>query len=66
MLWLFAVCHWPEPVESRSAFGGYAAEIALIADQHRQTIQPPPAARLWLEENEEQLNLKHYRYFITI
>ncbi|MCY4002469.1 MAG: SulP family inorganic anion transporter [Rhodospirillales bacterium] len=52
-------------IEPRSAFGAYAAETAMIADQPCRTMTLPPAARLWLEENEEQLILKLYRYLVT-
>ena len=53
-------------IEPRSAFGPYAAEIAMIADQPCRTMMLPPPARLWLEENEEQLILKLYRYLFTV
>ncbi len=53
-------------IEPRSAFGTYAAEIAMIADQPCRTMMLPPPARLWLEENEEQLILKLYRYLFTV
>ena len=53
-------------IEPRSAFGAYAAETAMIADQPCRTMVLPPSARLWLEENQEQLILKLYRYLFTI
>ncbi|MYD97042.1 MAG: STAS domain-containing protein [Gammaproteobacteria bacterium] len=53
-------------IEPCSAFGAYAAETAMIADQPCRTMLLPPAARSWLEEHEEQLILKLYRYLLTI
>ena len=38
----------------------------MIADQPCRTMMLTPAARLWLEENEEQLIVKLYRYLLTI
>ncbi|MCY4097454.1 MAG: SulP family inorganic anion transporter, partial [Rhodospirillales bacterium] len=55
-----------DAIEPRSAFGAYAAETAMIADQPCRTMMLAPSARLWLEENEEQLILKLYRYLFTI
>ena len=59
-------CGPGDAVEPRSAFGAYAAETAMIADQPCRAMMLTPAARLWLEENEEQLILKLYRYLLTI
>ena len=59
-------CGTGEAVEPRSAFGAYTAETATIADQPCRTMMLTPAARLWLEENEEQLILKLYRYLLTM
>ena len=58
-------CGPGDAVEPRSAFGPYAAETAMIADQPCRTMMLTPAARLWLEENEVQLILKLYRYLLT-
>ena len=55
-----------DAIEPRSAFGAYIAETAMIADQPCRTMLLPPSVRLWLEENEEQLILKLYRYLVTI
>jgi len=55
-----------DAIEPRSAFGAYIAETAMIADQPCRTMMLPPSARSWLEENEEQLILKLYRYLFTI
>ena len=46
-------CGTGDAVEPRSAFGAYTAETAMIADQPCRTMMLTPAARLWLEENEE-------------
>ena len=59
-------CGPGDAVEPRSAFGAYAAETAMIADQPCRTMTLTPAARQWLEENEERLILKLYRYLLTI
>ena len=55
-----------DAIEPRSAFGAYAAENAMIADQPCRTMLLPRAARLWLEKHEEGLILKLYRYLVTI
>ena len=55
-----------DAIEPRSAFGAYAAETAMIADQPCRTMLLPRAARLWLEKHEEGLILKLYRYLVTI
>ena len=55
-----------DAIEPRSAFGAYAAETAMIADQPCRTMMLPRAARLWLEKHEEPLILKLYRYLVTI
>ena len=59
-------CGPGDAVEPRGAFGAHAAETAMIADQPCRTMLLTPAARLWLEENEEQLIVKLYRYLLTI
>ena len=59
-------CGPGDAVELRSAFGAYAAETAMIADQPCRTMMLTPAARLWLDENEERLTLKLYRYLLTV
>ena len=59
-------CGPGDAVEPRGAFGAHAAETAMIADQPCRTMMLTPAARLWLEENEEQLIVKLYRYLLTI
>ena len=59
-------CGPGDAVEARCAFGAHAAETAMIADQPCRTMMLTPAARLWLEENEEQLIVKLYRYLLTI
>ena len=38
----------------------------MIADQPCRTMMLTPAARLWLDENEERLTLKLYRYLLTV
>ena len=55
-----------DAIEPRSAFGAYAAETAMIADQPCRTMLLPRSARLWLEKHEEGLILKLYRYLVTI
>ncbi len=58
-------CGPGDAVEPRGAFGAHGAETAMIADQPCRTMMLTPAARLWLEENEEQLIVKLYRYLLT-
>ena len=59
-------CGPGDAIEPRSAFGAYAAETAMIADQPCRTMILTPAALSWLEENDERLVLKLYRYLLTI
>ena len=59
-------CGPGDAVEPRGAFGAHAAETTMIADQSCRTMMLTPAVRLWLEENEEQLIVKLYRYLLTI
>ena len=59
-------CGPGDAVEPRAAFVAYAAGTAMIADQPCRTMMLTPAARLWLDENEERLILKLYRYLLTI
>ena len=59
-------CGPGDAVEPRAAFVAYAAVTAMIADQPCKTMTLTPAARLWLDENEERLILKLYRYLLTI
>ncbi len=59
-------CGPGDAVEPRGAFGAHAAKTAMIADQPCRTMMLTPAARLWLEENEEQLIVRLYRYLLTI
>ena len=59
-------CGPGDAVEPRSAFGPYAAKTVMIADQPCRTMMLTPAARLWLEENEERLIVKLYRYLLTM
>ena len=59
-------CGPGDAIEPRSAFGAYAADTAMIADQPCRTMMLTPAALSWLEENDERLILKLYRYLLTI
>ena len=59
-------CGPGDAIEPRGAFGAHAAEAAMIADQPCRTMMLTPATRLWLEEHEEQLIVKLYRYLLTI
>ncbi len=59
-------CGPGDAIEPRGAFGAHAAETAMIADQPCRTMMLTPATRLWLEEHEEQLIVKLYRYLLTI
>ncbi|MDE0415765.1 MAG: hypothetical protein OXI95_02345, partial [bacterium] len=59
-------CGPGDAIETRGAFGAHAAETATIADQSCRTMMLTPAIRLWLEETEEQLIMKLYRYLFAI
>ena len=59
-------CGPGDAVEPKGAFGAHVAETAIIADQPCRTMMLTPAVRLWLEESDEQLIVKLYRYLLTI
>ena len=54
-----------DAIETRGAFGAYAAAVATVADEPCRVMMLTPAARRWLEENESRRILKLYGYLLA-
>ncbi len=51
-----------DPIRPSGAMDGQAASV--VADESCQTMLLTPAARVWLEEHEQRLALRLYRYLL--
>ena len=58
-------CGPGDAIETRGAFGAYAAAVATVADEPCRVMMLTPAARRWLEENESRRILKLYGYLLA-
>ena len=59
-------CGPGDAVESRAAFGAYAAAAATVADEPCKTMVLTPGGRRGLEENEARLAVKLYGYRLAV